>query len=692
MTVLAALSIVVAANLIPPMAPATGRQEVLLTLDAPTALHFSARSASGTSCELVDRVRGPFARAGTPGGANCELDLLLDAGEYKVRLQSPRRGKGNVTLSATPFTEINEKPLRLTNGVGFVTSLKPRQQASYWLKVEARDASPTIRIAGRHAGDVRLWRNGEWLEPLSISHSEFSPVPGEPMHEWWLENALEAGEYKLVVYGRDSTTITGSSVDESLTVEYGIRDAPPERNVAFTLPVSGVFALKVPASASQTAAVLSLAGPPKSPVDLQLYDGGVHDPQSSCRIEKNALIPECSASVGGIARRVIMVRGPPGTRGHLEWAEYRNDATGYGRGGYYGPSTSTLTFSGRGNASPALVGIVDVPNDTDAAPLGCQLERVDVRGEVQETIARSAVRLGEGEMLEREFNYDEHGAVIWFELGGGSIAERVGLSSRRYQIATTGGRKNACEIYKVGDKGKLTRLTQSKATGAGCNEVLPLDAGFYHIQLSGGLTGVDKLTIKEEGAGNTRKVTSRGSCVLPNVQISGERYRLILNRLGAAVRVRGLYVQPLPLTGESPLHLQLDARQTFELPVRLSGPASVRSAASVSFGCALSAGKVSMKVGACDLTAGSDTLTLVNPSDAPINLTLSRPGGLAAFASPASYSPVLKPLAHIESEMPAWLDFERIRRTPSHSTSTIPASTTSRPRGCCRPLAACALR
>ena len=40
-----------AATLAPASVPAAGRQEVLLTLDAPAALHLSARSASGTSCE-----------------------------------------------------------------------------------------------------------------------------------------------------------------------------------------------------------------------------------------------------------------------------------------------------------------------------------------------------------------------------------------------------------------------------------------------------------------------------------------------------------------------------------------------------------------------------------------------------------------------------------------------------------------
>jgi hypothetical protein len=223
-----------AATLAPVTVPASGRQEVLLTLEAPVARHLSARSASGTSCELIDRVRGPFAQAGTPGGVNCELDLLLDAGQYKVRLESPLRGKGNVALSATPFTEINPAPLRLTDGVGVVTTLKPGQQASYWLDISARDASPVIRIFGRHAGDVRLRRNGQWLEPMTAGHTEFSPIPGQPLHEWRLDSKLEAGEYKLVVYGRGSTTVTGSSIDDSLTVEGGSVTA--RRSAASLLP------------------------------------------------------------------------------------------------------------------------------------------------------------------------------------------------------------------------------------------------------------------------------------------------------------------------------------------------------------------------------------------------------------------------------------------------------------------------
>ncbi|HEY1088938.1 MAG TPA: hypothetical protein VGE37_14640, partial [Archangium sp.] len=164
--VLPALSLLVvhAATLSTSSVPGNGRQEVLLTLDAPAALHLSARSGAGTACTVIDRVRGPFASAGNVGGTNCELDLLLDAGQYKVRLESPRRGKGTVTLAANVFTELNAPVPRLVPGSGVVGTLKPGQQASYWLSLKER-GTPMIHVMGRHAGDVRLWKNGEWLEP-----------------------------------------------------------------------------------------------------------------------------------------------------------------------------------------------------------------------------------------------------------------------------------------------------------------------------------------------------------------------------------------------------------------------------------------------------------------------------------------------------------------------------------------------
>src|SRR3954471_6339385 len=93
----------------PAQVPATGRQEAVVTLDQPAMVRVSARSASGTFCTVVDKVRGPFIGSGQVGRTNCELDLLLDIGSYKLRLESPQRGKGKVEVSARAFTELNPK-------------------------------------------------------------------------------------------------------------------------------------------------------------------------------------------------------------------------------------------------------------------------------------------------------------------------------------------------------------------------------------------------------------------------------------------------------------------------------------------------------------------------------------------------------------------------------------------------------
>src|SRR5438132_3679112 len=96
--------------------PAAGREQAFITLDHAAMVRLSATSQSGTSCDVVDRVRGPFAQSGAAGKTNCQLDLLLDQGTYKLRLESPKRGKGNVRVSANELTELNPTPARLQPG------------------------------------------------------------------------------------------------------------------------------------------------------------------------------------------------------------------------------------------------------------------------------------------------------------------------------------------------------------------------------------------------------------------------------------------------------------------------------------------------------------------------------------------------------------------------------------------------
>src|SRR3954449_3078913 len=94
------------ASISPASVPAKGAQEAIVTLDRAARVVIKAQSGSGTSCTLVDHVQGPFSSSGSAGRTNCTIDALLDAGTYKLRLNSKRKGKGNVALTVSEYKEL----------------------------------------------------------------------------------------------------------------------------------------------------------------------------------------------------------------------------------------------------------------------------------------------------------------------------------------------------------------------------------------------------------------------------------------------------------------------------------------------------------------------------------------------------------------------------------------------------------
>ncbi|MGV3621360.1 MAG: hypothetical protein ACO1OB_11120 [Archangium sp.] len=650
--VLPALSLLVvnAATLDASSLPGAGRAETLLTLDAPTAIHFTAKSASGTSCEFIDRVRGPFARSGTVGGANCELDLLLDAGQYKVRVESPMKAKGSVTLAATPFTELNTGSVRLDPGSAMSGRLKPGQQATFWLSLK-QAAVPMVRISGRNAGDVVLWRNGEWAEDVKPHHTTFSPRPGQPMHEWWFDTRVEAGDYKLVVYGRNPTNVADGSVDDSLTIETGLRPGPAERSLSFTLPASGIFAVRVPSAS--LVGVLTVLSQVTSPIVLQSIQNNVRSPRDSCVLDGTRTRANCSVTAmsTGDELTALIVRGAPGTRGMLEWADWRTTDAGKS-GGYFGPLSTSMGFTAR--KGRYVVGINDVPYDDDASPLGCLLERLDGNGDVQSIAGSSVPSFSAGERLQFDFNSSGYESV-WFELKEASALKRV-FSSSRFRIKTKSDTKSTCEIFRISGASKLERISQT--SDKPCNQLVSLSPGLYQVSLQGGLSGIESLSISNDGDGEVKPLAMKGTCLMPNVTLEDGRYRLNLNR-GGTVAARGVEVSSLPLSGREPVRLRLEARQSISLPVQDAGGALVRSSGGVPFGCAMEKGTAVTRAGECELPSGTDTLKLANTSDVALTLTVGRPGTLPSFTSPVTYSPTLIPIPRIALDSPTWFDFAR---------------------------------
>jgi hypothetical protein len=641
-----------AVSLSPASVPAKGSQETIVTLDKASRVVITARTPSGTACELVDHVRGPFAQSGAAGRSNCELDQLLDAGTYKLRLTSRTKGKGTkgqVNLQAVPYTEDNAQPVLLEPGREVRQVLAPRHQASFWLKLDQRQPV-TLRVSGRTAGDVRLWRNGAWWEPVPVKDASTQPRPGQPQYEWWLETPLEAGTYLLTTYGTSPKDWTEGKEDNTLSVAYGFPKAPAERSLSVTLPPWGMTAVELPSG--PTALFLSRESGTQSGSRLSVHgisnDGATNVTGSSetgCQIQPKALIPQCSTMASSGGRHVAVLRGEPGTKLMLQWARLSTDGTftdgSYGQG-TYSPRFKVPT------SGEYLVGLHEVPLDTDSAPLGCMLEQETPDNWVP--VGFDGPEVGPERPFRRAFNYDGSSATIWFRVA----------RSGRYVFATSGERKNRCELYLV-DGAKRTRLFEPDPKGETCRIPHSAAPGVYELKLYGGTEGIERLTLAVEGRAPTEDTPTRTSCLIPRVKLYKEdSYRIVGNRIGRG-SLRGLSLRPLPLTFTEPLPVVLDGPGPVELFLARGGPLEVRATGGEPFTCAVGDNtRAEAKDGRCQLPAATGTLKLSQPGAAPLNLLVHRPPPPPPPPPPLSaYSPTFPPLPTLQPSEPAWFDFDR---------------------------------
>jgi hypothetical protein len=651
-SLLAPISLVVASlSITPDTVPARGEQEAVLTLDHAAMVRLTARGSAGTACTVVDHVRGPFVTSGIPGRAACDTDLLLDAGTYKLRLSSPAQGKGSAALSATPFPEVNAPLGRLELGREREQTLKTGQQASWWVRVDARQ-EVRIRVAGRTVGAMALWRNGEWVEEGGTRATTVSLRPGQPIHEWWVERVLEPGDYLLTAYGTLAHRWTTPEETDTVTVAWGFPSFPPERGLSTRLPPSGLLAYQVPAKS--VVAHAAVTGATAGPVQVMVFGpwstgmGQPGDARGTCRVEPKALVPECAAAGGGATDvSVVMVRGVPGTPVDLRWAPW--GGSGPYADGQYRPVTDTLPFTATGTY---LVAVHDVPADRDGPPLACVLERKSRQD--TRTVATDLPKVSPDAPLDRTFNYDAStGVTLWFQVTEWSV----------YSVLTRGETKAHCELYKV-DGERQERLTHSEPNATRCDVSKLLDAGVYALKLTGGHDDVEDIRIGKALALARRPSATKSSCLFPSVVLEGgptTHHQVTLNRRGSAA-ARGLHLRPLPLTLTEALPLELEPGAQTKLAVAPGAAIVVRSVGGLPFSCALQSGARSeAREGECALppTTAPDTLLLSNPTGDPVSVSVVRPTLLRPQAALAPYLPTIQPLPVVALDTPTSLDFAR---------------------------------
>jgi hypothetical protein len=647
------------ATLEPTSLPASGTQLATLRLDQPGMVHLSARSDSGTACELVDHLRGPFARSGESGRENCGLDLFLDAGVYRIRLHSPARGRGQVDLQVRPFEELNPTPRALAPGGVDERSLAPGQQVSYWLRQVER-GPVLLRARGRTAGRVALWRDGQWLEELQAENAGGELGPGRPVHAWILRGTLEPGDYRLTVYGAEPRRFTEGEEGDELQVAHGFPPAPAERALPFVLPATGSLALELPVEA--VAAFLALDRAPGSPVSLSVWSLGAErlqsfDSRGACSIPPRALVPACQIRSRLKQGHALVVEGPAGTSGLLRWAgalDGRRLADDL-----YGEARAQLDFEAPA-AGEYLVAADDVPLDPDAPPLGCLLEsRERVRYPLLEA---DFLALDKGRRFERAFNHDGNASSVWFELGAAAVLD----------LRAGGELEAGCELYRFEGQERKRLASSEDTRGKRCELKVPLGPGRYELRLLGGRSGIEKLTLAPVEASGAllglgalvgqAGLTTKDSCRFERVRLEqGGQYRLVFSRVGR-VGARGLHLRKLPLDLARPLPLTLDAGESLRLPLSLRSALEVRAVGGAAFACALASGPRSeARDGLCRLPApaGPDELVLEQRGGESIGLLVMRAPVPVGRAPLPGHDPRARALPGLRPGQALNFDFER---------------------------------
>ncbi len=510
--------------------PATGTHAVDLSVTRFGRYAITATSPQGTAVQLVDRMAGPGETRGEPGVANGRVDAFLERGEWRVRAISDRAGTGEARIEARPFVEVGgARPPLLPDEARVSTTLADLEQRSWWVHIDA-DEDFAVELAGRSLADVRLWKDGQWLDPATPTCEEIAPDPSRPLRRCALGTRLGAGLWQLVAYGGPAVAWSVTSPDQPLHVRRGMPMLAEAGRLSGTIGPFGAERWLVPGKA--TAFRLELPTATDAAVSVRPFDAS--DPfrrdGTVGRIQKESLPPVADVSVAaGSEGKVVTVSGASGQAFTLQ---------------HFPRSPRHLDV--RGSGLHLLTSL----------HLGDPADRPDVTGVLVESrsgyapIATALLPLAPDRPYRRKFNL----------LGTTTLAFDVAADDS-YQVAVAAkGVKWRWEPYLV-EKPKGYAAPPLRE-GPGETE---LARGRWALTLVPDTGGVVEVVVRADPLQEVTPSQPRSNVQLLAVLEAGKAYRLWLNdEEGAAA---GYVVRALPADLDIPLPLTVGAGESVTLPV-----------------------------------------------------------------------------------------------------------------------------
>jgi len=645
----------------PAVVDAVGEGQVIVRVPRAGMVRIAVDSEVGTACTLVDHQRGPFASDGVVGKTSCALDVLLDAGLYKLRLTSPSGATGKAKkkkatdvprarVRATAFSDVDEVRL-LPRGRSATAVVPPGRQVSHLLRIERR-REVVLDVAGRSVGDVRLWRDGAFVEDVAFTSTVLRPAAGRPVWHHHLETVLDAGDYVLVAAGTNAQAFTTGTDDDTAFIGHDARPLPDGGAASITLPAWGFVTLRAPAGALAVMASASPGAEVKVDTTVVVKDDTLGERRRGrgrgCSVAATTLSRSCSFLTGDDdhAGTIVAVSGPAGAT--VKLLAIPSGARADGRG--FGPAHSAIGVK-LARPSP-LLSVVGFPPGLDDPPLSCALERLDDDGKVLGTVALDAPKLGWSQAWKRRFNVDGTATSVWLEL------EKPGL----YSIDTDKALNASCDVYSLAG-GERTRVGGADAP---CATRLTLPKGPVEIRLTGGIAGVQTLRVGASGVaalvGDDRFAPPRTGCTFAvgealTSPLPAGRYRV---RTSSSRSDAFLGVMAASPGLEAPVVVAVDPGRPVSFPID-AGTAFAASAALIDDASRLRCAVDGTAVPGCLLgaasAAGRATLGIADDAG-PLLVTLRRPPSTVGEPSLPGATPTPAALPVVTAGTPKPFDLD----------------------------------
>ncbi len=522
-----------------------GQSEAVFSISEWGRYSIEAESSEGVALQLIDRKSGLRAQDGVVGEQNGRIDAFFDFGEYKTIAQAHQKGTAAARLKVYSFLERNRgNPRYLTPLREYTDTLDDRQQLSYWIHL-ANDTTIFFEVLGRNVADVQLWQNGQWrIDSKRIAISS-NPSPETPLQGFRLVQKLNAGYYRLTIYGGPGAQWSKSSDRHPVYFRWELPRFPASGIGSYAISPAGYNQFIV--SASAYAFVLSAPDKKKRLLlsALAFSGGPSFSGARTDSIHAQSANPSCLVTPYNAAGAyIVRVTGEPGTPFSLQSLERIRTRLAVDTSGEYWLSTLHTGFPQ--DQLGVSGGLVDLHTST---AIHSRVDTVDAKRRIRRTF-----NLLDGVSL---FFFAGEGGKYEFMPGGAAMKVTV----RRFLLDA--------RLRALGTFDKKSTLL--------------LEKGLYVVNISPVKKGIAQLEIKKSSLiSMAKEMAGFGADTVkraPNLQfpsvrlLEGRKYHLFVNSL--APERAGMILRRLPLDITEPLPVFVRPAQAVPIQITLPEEANV---------------------------------------------------------------------------------------------------------------------